>query len=68
MQARMPHGCKTLRAHITIATLKMNGGGMLQTREKWQHIDQLLRNKKVGILTVSVATASACSWLKSQLS
>ena len=43
---------KTMRANITIATLNINGGGTLQTREKWQHIDQLLRNKRVGILAV----------------
>ena len=45
-------GNKTLRANITIASLNINGGGTLQTREKWQHVDQLLRNNKIGILAV----------------
>ena len=45
-------GCKTLRANIMIASLNINRGGMSQTRAKWQHIDQLLRNKKIGILAV----------------
>ena len=45
-------GKKTLRANITIASLNINGGGTLQTRDKWQHVDQLLRNKRIGILAV----------------
>ena len=43
---------KTMRANIMIATLNINGGGTPQTREKWQHIDQLLRSRRVGILVV----------------
>ena len=43
---------KTMRANITIATLNINGGGTPQTREKWQHVDQLLRSRRVGVLAV----------------
>lgn len=41
-----------MRANITIASLNINGGGAPQTREKWQHVDQLLRDKRVGILAI----------------
>ena len=51
-QTRAKQGQKTLRANITIATLNINGGGTSQTRDNWQHIDQLLRNKWIGILAV----------------
>ena len=50
--APTPRGNKTLRANITIASLNINGGGTAQTKEKWQHINQLLRDKKIGILAV----------------
>ena len=46
-----PHN-KPLRANITIASLNIHGGGTVQTREKWQHVNQLLRDRKVGILAV----------------
>jgi len=52
IQTHTELGRKTLRANIMISTLNINGGGTLQTRDKWQHVDQLLRNKKVGILAV----------------
>jgi hypothetical protein len=43
---------KSLRANITIASLNINRGGTVQTRDKWQHVNQLLRDKKIGILAV----------------
>ena len=51
-QHLVTRGNKTLRASITIASLNIHGGGTVQTREKWQGVDQMLRNNKIGILAV----------------
>ena len=51
-QHLVTRGNKTLRASITIASLNINGGGTVQTRENWQGVDQMLRNNKIGILAV----------------
>ena len=54
--APTPRGNKTLRANITIASLNINGGGRAQTKEKWQHINQLLRDKKSACCPLSPFT------------
>ncbi|KAF5340368.1 hypothetical protein D9611_007908 [Ephemerocybe angulata] len=40
------------RANVKIASLNIRGGGSDQTRQKWQHINQLMRQKDIGILAV----------------
>ncbi|KAF9505405.1 hypothetical protein BS47DRAFT_1306663, partial [Hydnum rufescens UP504] len=40
------------RANIKIASLNMRGGGPNMIQEKWYHINQLLRDGKIGILAL----------------
>lgn len=47
-----PKGEKTTRAAIKIASLNIRGGGSLGTTDKWQHINQLMRDKRIGILAI----------------
>ena len=43
---------KKIKASITIASLNIRGGGSGGTREKWQHINQIIRENNVGVLAV----------------
>ncbi|KAF9554107.1 DNase I-like protein, partial [Agrocybe pediades] len=45
-------GRKRTKAKIKIATLNIRGGGSAATRPKWDHVNQLLRTKKIGILAI----------------
>lgn len=47
-----PIGNKTTRAVLKIASLNIRGGGSQGTTDKWQHMNQLLRDKKIGILAI----------------
>jgi len=43
--ATMPlHSKKTVRASLKVASLNIRGGGTPDTRPKWQHVNQLLRD------------------------
>ncbi|PPQ85823.1 hypothetical protein CVT26_002410, partial [Gymnopilus dilepis] len=51
-----PHpGVKTTRAVLKIASLNIRGGGSATTRHKWQHVNQLLRQEKLGLLAIHEA-------------
>ena len=43
---------KTLKANLCIAILNMRGGGLAATRDKWQHLNQVMRGRKIGVLGV----------------
>lgn len=43
---------KNTRANLTIASLNMKGGGSDKTRDKWQHINQVMRERRIGFLAV----------------
>ncbi|PPQ71789.1 hypothetical protein CVT25_005500 [Psilocybe cyanescens] len=45
-------GVKTTRATLKVASLNMRGGGSTTTMNKWQGVNQLLRDNKIGILAV----------------
>ncbi|TFK62737.1 DNase I-like protein, partial [Pluteus cervinus] len=45
-------GKKNLRATLQIATLNIRGGGSTQTEGKWQHVNQIMRDRRIGILAV----------------
>ena len=45
-------GVKKTRAAMKVASLNIRGGGSIVTRNKWQHINQLLREEKICILAV----------------
>ncbi|KAH6905947.1 Endonuclease/exonuclease/phosphatase, partial [Coprinopsis sp. MPI-PUGE-AT-0042] len=49
---RQPRKKKNLKANIKIATLNMRGGGSDNTADKWQHIRQIMRENKLGILAL----------------
>ncbi|PPR05242.1 hypothetical protein CVT24_010458 [Panaeolus cyanescens] len=38
-----------LKAHVNIFTFNMNGGGSTSTDHKWLHINEIMRDKKLGI-------------------
>lgn len=40
------------KANIKIASLNIRGGGSAATSYKWNHINQLMRERKIGILTI----------------
>jgi len=43
---------KTTSATLRIGTLNMRGGGSVASRDKWEHINQIIRDKKIGILAL----------------
>ncbi|KAH6916526.1 Endonuclease/exonuclease/phosphatase [Coprinopsis sp. MPI-PUGE-AT-0042] len=43
---------KNLKANIRIATLNMRGGGSETSNHKWQHMQQVMRENKIGIMAV----------------
>ena len=43
---------KTTNATIKVASLNICGGGAIGTRMKWQHINQIMREKRVALLAV----------------
>ena len=45
-------GVKTTRATMKIATLNIRGGGSTSTRDKWQHVNQIMREKNIAILAI----------------
>lgn len=50
---RRSHAKKTTKAAIKIAFLNMKGHGSLDlssTRNKWMHINQIMRDEKIGVL------------------
>ena len=47
-----PHNKRRTRANIKIASLNIRGGGSNKIQEKWHHINQLLRQDKIGILAL----------------
>jgi len=51
-RAQAPKGLKNTRATLTISSLNIRGGGSANTRPKWQHINQIMREKEIGILAV----------------
>lgn len=51
-QQNRQQGIKTTRATLKIASLNIRGGGSQNTNDKWQHMNQLLHDKKIGILAI----------------
>ena len=50
-----PRTRKTLRAAVTIASLNISGFGsnnIYHPNNKWLHVNQLMRDKKIGILAI----------------
>jgi len=45
-------GVKKTRAAMKVASLNIRGGGSIVTRNKWQHINQLLHEEKIYILAM----------------
>ena len=45
-------GKKKTKAVIKLATLNIRGGGSAVTQEKWEHINQIMRDKKIAVLAV----------------
>jgi hypothetical protein len=45
-------GKKQTQANLKIASLNIRGDGSAQTHEKWQHINQIMREHNIGILAV----------------
>ena len=45
-------GVKTTRATMKIATLNIRGGGSTATRDKWQHVNQIMRENNIAILAI----------------
>ncbi len=45
-------GVKTTKATMKIATLNIRGGGSTTTRDKWQHVNQIMRDKNIAILAI----------------
>ena len=45
-------GVKKTKAALKIATLNIRGGGSATTRDKWQHMNQIMREQKIAILAV----------------
>ena len=43
---------KRTRAVIKIASLNMNGAGSAKTRQKWMHVNQIVRDNRIGILAL----------------
>jgi hypothetical protein len=39
---------------LTIGMLNMNGGATTQTNEKWNHMNQIMWDNKIGVLAVQV--------------
>ncbi|KAF5313488.1 hypothetical protein D9611_008631 [Ephemerocybe angulata] len=48
----LPTGKKNLRANIGIGTLNIRGGGSTATDGKWGHMNQMMKDHKLGILAV----------------
>ena len=47
-----PRATKTTHASLKIGSLNIRGGGSANTQPKWQHINQLLRDHRLGVLAV----------------
>ena len=45
-------GVKTTKAQIKMATLNIRGGGSTTTREKWQHVNQIMRDQRIAVLAI----------------
>lgn len=45
-------GVKTTRATMKVATLNIRGGGSTATRDKWQHVNQIMQEKNIAILAI----------------
>ena len=43
---------KTTKAVLKLATLNIQGGGSIMTQGKWNHINQIIRDKKIAILAI----------------
>jgi len=43
---------KNTRAALKIASLNIRGGGSPETRGKWQHINQIMRDRNIGVMAV----------------
>lgn len=43
-------GAKITRATLRIASLNMKGGGSTPTETKWEYINQIMRDKRIGLL------------------
>jgi hypothetical protein len=41
-----------MRAAITLASLNMRGGGLTSSRDKWNNVNQLMRDGRIGILAL----------------
>jgi len=51
-QHPIKRGKKNTKAAIRLATLNIRGGGLHTTHEKWQHINQIIRDKKIAVLAI----------------
>jgi exonuclease III len=45
-------GVKKTKATLKIATLNIRGGGSQATRGKWQHVNQIMRDKEIAVLAI----------------
>jgi hypothetical protein len=43
---------KKTRAVLKIATLNIRGGGSAATQNKWRHMNQIMREKRIAILAI----------------
>ena len=45
-------GVKKTKAVLKVATLNIRGGGSANTQDKWQHMNQIMREQRIAILAV----------------
>ncbi|KAH6918850.1 Endonuclease/exonuclease/phosphatase [Coprinopsis sp. MPI-PUGE-AT-0042] len=59
MRIEAPRG--HLKASLKIATLNIQGGGSLATAQKWTHINQIMRTRKIGIMAIQETHLTDCA-------